>query len=222
MNGSPFPYPDPARPAQSGGETHRLVASGSGVAVAVQFEQRRGVAGFQTVVFGLESTASPLPSSGPRPIVISALDITFGQGWELRTSGLWAEQVRERPFDHWSYGLEAFALAIDEPDELIRSGLGHRVALGWELDFIANGPPEVAAGSQSGSFTQTGTIEGLLLTGDGEQPFEGPARRSHWPGDRPAHTDVDKLDHRERSEPGSIVLPTMHGPWTVSHTASAA
>jgi hypothetical protein len=215
VNGSPFPYPDPARPTPSGGETHRLVASGSGLAVAVQFEQRNGVAAFETVVFGLESTAPPSPSSGPRPVVISALDITVGQGWELRTSGLWAEQVRERPFEHWSYGLEAFALAIDEPDELIRSGLGHRVALGWELDFVATEPPSDAPGGEPGSFTQTGTVEGLLLTGDGEQPFEAPARRSHWTGDCPAHTDVDELDHRQRSEPGSVVLPTMSGPWTI-------
>lgn len=218
MNGGRFPYPDPARPAPFGGETHRLVASGSGLAVAVQFEQRDGVAAFQTVVFGLESTVSPSPPSGPRPVVISALHITFGQGWELRTSGLWAEQVRERPFDHWSYGLEAFALAIDEPDELIRSGLGHRVALGWEIDFVATESPLDASGGGPGSFNQIGTVEGLVLTGDGEQPFEAPARRSHWTGDRPPHTDVDELDHRERSEPGSVVLPTMRGPWTVGRT----
>ncbi len=197
------------------------MASGSGFAFAAQFEQREGLAGFQTVVFGLESTGRRQPSSGPQPVVISAVDIAIGHRWELRTSGLWAEQVRERPFDHWSYGLEAFALAIDEPDELLRRALGHRVPLGWELDFVAGGPPAATADGEPGSFTQTGTIEGLLLTGGGEHPIEGAALRSYFTGERPAHTDVDELDHRQRSQPGSVVLPTMHGPWTVGRSGPA-
>ena len=34
--------------------------------------------------------------------------------WELRTSGLWADHICEAPLDHWSYGLESFALVIDD------------------------------------------------------------------------------------------------------------
>jgi len=188
-----------------------LVAFGSGLAVALQFEQRTGYAGFQTVVFGLESTAT----GEQRPVVISAVDIKFGQGWELRTSGLWADQNRERSFDHWSYGLEAFALAIDEPEELVRTGHGHRVPLGWELDFVADGPPDPTAG-ETGSFTQTGTMEGLILTASTEQPLEGRARRSYWIGERPSHSDLVTLVDHPRSHPGSVILPTMFGPWTVN------
>lgn len=216
MIDSPAPATDPARPLDGEREAHRLVAIGSGLALAVQFEQRNGVAGFQTAVFGLVDQAS----TASYPVVISAIEIPLGQAWELRTSGLWAEQVRERPFDHWSYGLEAFALAIDEPDELTRRGLGHRVPLGWELDFVADAAPETAAAGDPGSFTQTGTIEGLVLTGNGEQSIAGRARRAHWLGAPPAHTDAGQLEHRQRSRPGSVVLPTMNGPWTVGCTGS--
>lgn len=211
MTDSPFPYPDPACPLDGDREAHRLVAIGSGLGFAVQFERRNGVAGFQTVVFGLHTQLS----AAPHPVVISAIDIPLGQTWELRTSGLWAEQVRERPFDHWSYGLEAFALAIEEPDELTRRGFGHRVPLGWELDFVADASPVPVAAGDPGSFTQTGAVEGLVLTGTGEHSITGRARRSHWSGAAPAHTDVGELEHRQRSVPGSVVLPTMHGPWTV-------
>ena len=212
MSDSPFPFPDPARPSTAGHGTHRLVAVGSGLALALQFEQRGSEAGFQTVVFGLDGPTSKTSL----PVVISALDIALGRAWELRTSGLWAEQVRERVFDHWSYGLEAFALVIDQPDELARRALGHRVPLGWELDFTADSPPEVDPSEAPGSFTQTGVIDGLILTGDGERPVAGDARRSYWSGDeRPPHTDLGALEHRTRSRPGSVLLPSMYGPWTV-------
>ncbi len=212
MIDSSLPFPDPARPSAGGQETHRLVASGLEVALALQFEQRQGRAGFQTVVFGLSSPAA----DRTLPVVISAVDVRFGQAWELRTSGLWAEQVRERSFDHWSYGLEAFALAIDRPDELTRQALGHRIPFGWELDFIADEPPVPIEGSAAGSFSQSGCIDGLILTGHGDQPMDGAARRYYWAGEPPAHTEIVGLGNRVRSRPGSVILPSMYGPWTVA------
>jgi len=152
------------------------------------------------------------------PVVISAIDIPLGSGWELRTSGLWAEQTAENDPGHWSYGLEAFALAIEEPDELLRRGYGHRVPLGWELDFEAvDRPKPLDSGGddeQDGS-SQPGTIEGLLLTRDGERPLAGTALRSFWIGRPPAHSDLAGMANLVDSAPGSIVLPTAHGPWMV-------
>ena len=43
----------------------------------------------------------------------------------------------EEPGRRWTYGLEAFALAVDDPAELLGRGYGHRVPLGWELEFEA-------------------------------------------------------------------------------------
>ncbi len=215
VSDGPFPLSDPALPEPGGRETHRLLIVGDDGAVATslafQFEQRSGTAGFQAVVFGLE-TDGPGASL---PVVLTTTDVVLGRSWELRTSGLWAEQVRETSFEHWSYGLEAFALAIDEPDELVRRGFGHRLPLGWELDFVAVDPPTAAADHGSGSFDQWGTVDGLLLSRDGERALSGRARRTYWTGDRPCHSDLTDLDHSSQSQPGSVVLPTMWGPWTV-------
>lgn len=102
---------------------------------------------------------------GSLPLVISELEGPMPErGWELRTSGLWADHICETPFEHWSYGLEAFALAVDEPRELLGRGFGDRVPLGWELDFEASEepdlhgapPPQVAIGNVSPAVEPSG------------------------------------------------------------------
>ena len=37
------------------------------------------------------------------------------QGLEVRADGLWGELMCETPLEHWSYGLEAFGVALDDP-----------------------------------------------------------------------------------------------------------
>lgn len=157
-------------------EEHRLQATCSSargsIVIATQvghYVPPRGTdhAAFQAVV------ASP----GSDPIVISDQDIPMpAAGWELRTSGLWADHICETPMEHWSYGLEAFALRIDEPTELLGRGYGERVPLGWELEFEATEGP-VAASDEA--YAQAGTLHGLVLFADGEVEVEGPAVRSH-------------------------------------------
>jgi len=111
------------------------------------------------------------------PVVISDNEISMpAEGWELRTSGLWADHICETPMEHWSYGLEAFALRIEDPTELLGRGYGERVPLGWELEFEATDEPVVASGE---AYAQSGTLHGLLLLADGEVEVEGPALRSH-------------------------------------------
>jgi hypothetical protein len=137
-----------------------------------------------------EQVAVVWPAGGV-PVVMSEPDIPIpALRWEFRTDGLWAEQVCEAPHDHWSYGLEAFALEVDDPTELTRTGFGRRVPLGWELDFDAVGPSrwlltDAAPLPFGGAYTQRGTLHGLLLGADGETATEGPAQRWHWWGTKP-------------------------------------
>jgi hypothetical protein len=57
-------------------------------------------------------------------------------GLEVRASGLWADAIEEEPGERWTIGLEAFALAVDHPDDAV----GRRVPLGYDLEWERTGP----------------------------------------------------------------------------------
>lgn len=146
-----------------------------------------------------------------QPIVLSELDIALpSDRWEIRASGLWADHTCETPLDHWSYGLEAFALAIDDPSELLGAARGDRVPLGWELEFEAS---QEAVWLGRECYQQVGAAHGIVLTEDGETTLEGAALRTHWWGTggpielhvgqtyRPVHTRVR--------------LPSTNGIWSL-------
>jgi len=166
--------------------------------------------------------------TGGDPVAMIEADIPIpADRWEFRTSGLWVEQVCETPHEHWSYGLEAFALELDNPTELIRTGYGTRVPMGWELDFTALSaarwllvgadPLEIA-----GAYTQRGDLSGLLLDREGEHPTSAPAQRWHWWGTKPltaAGIEIGPAGaHDERYE--ELHLPLSQGPVIVSRTAT--
>jgi hypothetical protein len=224
-----LPVPDRNHPLPFADvEVHRLVATGDTFAVAVQFACYRSlsVAGFHVAV----QARTAADRCGGDPLVIAVGDLDIPARWEFRTSGLWAEQVCEQPDIHWSYGLEAFALQIDEPDELLRRGYGLRTPLGWELDFeiesIRPGRPPVngaeSADDLFGVVEQVGALEGLMLVGPDEFPLAGPAGRIHAWGDRRFVTDAlsDRSDLAATENVGvaqihHVLLPTPIGVWTV-------
>jgi hypothetical protein len=55
---------------------------------------------------------------------------------EVRASGLWADATEEERGQRWTIGLEAFALAVDAPDDAV----GRRVPLGFDLEWERSGP----------------------------------------------------------------------------------
>lgn len=129
-----------------------------------------------------------------RPPLVAAEDQIElpSRGWELRASGLWADHICETPLDHWSYGLEAFGLELDNPAELLDRAVGDRSPIGWELEFEGDRPAawqtdedEAVQESQLHEYRQSGIGHGLLLDADGEHELEGLAVRSHWWGHEP-------------------------------------
>ena len=111
-------------------------------------------------------------------------------GWQLRASGLWTEAVCEEPFEHWSYGLEAFALRYDEPGDAVTHQRGERVPLGYELEWEADGNPAVGvdtvgpAGERE--YRQGGVVHGEVLVGEVLYDVSGFGSRLHrvgasWP-----------------------------------------
>lgn len=151
---------------------------------------------------------------GQSPIVISELEIPLpATGWEVRTSGLWAEFVCEEPLDHWSYGLEAFALAIDDPNELLSRAIGDRVPIGWELEFEASDPAEWLDGETG--YRQSGVGHGILLSKAGEREVEGTAVRTHWWGTRAPEPVGGRSEASTRPE-CQVVLPAFNERWVVA------
>ena len=194
---------------------HRTVVEATEAVVVAQFANYRHVAraGFYAVVHG--------ELTGWEPAVVVSEDLRPGDRWEFRTSGLWAEQVREAPTSteqHWSYGLEAFAIRIDNPNELLGRGYGERCALGWELDvFVPLAPSDTEPKQGHGS--------GVLLYENLEVEVTGKATRWEWslePGDvadaKDAGLLTTRIDDRGRTEvvPPTVVIPTLLGEWSVA------
>ena len=87
-----------------------------------------------------------LPSS-PGPVVVRDHEVPLPrQGLEIRAEGLWSELWCETPLDHWTCGLEAFAVRLDEPDDALTGEIGERIAIGldieWEAGAVVHAHPD--------------------------------------------------------------------------------
>ena len=100
---------------------------------------------------------------------------------ELRASGLWVDLICETPFAHFSVGLEAFGVALDDPTEVYRGCRGDRTPLGFDLEWET---PE-AARSVPGGYRLDGTVLGEVLVGDERIELDGRGGRKHrWGTDQ--------------------------------------
>ena len=84
---------------------------------------------------------------------------------EIRGETLWSALECETPLEHWTVGLEAFAVALDDPDEAWRGERGDRVGLGFDLEWEATGPVDEA----DRAFSQRCTVHGEVLVGRDER-----------------------------------------------------
>jgi hypothetical protein len=105
---------------------------------------------------------------------------------EVRAPGLWAELVCEEPMDHWSVGLEAFAVAYDDPAEAWRSERGDPTALGSDLGWEAEGPARPVAwpGATGTAYRQPCRVHGEVLVGSERMAVDAFGSRSHGWGPR--------------------------------------
>ncbi|HEX2700793.1 MAG TPA: hypothetical protein VHM89_11395 [Acidimicrobiales bacterium] len=123
---------------------------------------------------------------------------------EIRADGLWADLNCETPHDHWSVGLEAFGVLLDDPDEALGGERGERTGLGLDLEWEAAAP--VVGGV--GSYGQACSVHGEILVGGGGGPvetitFDGRGWRRHaWGKAVGWFTPASRLDgHLEDGRP---------------------
>jgi hypothetical protein len=123
-----------------------------------------------------------------RPVVVvrdHEVEAPRGRELEVRGDGLWAQVICETPFEHWSAGLEAFAVAIDDPARAWGDERGDPVALGLDLEWEmqAGAGPTPAPG-----YVQPATVHGEVLVGSERLAVDGTGFYTHAWG-TPGWTD---------------------------------
>jgi hypothetical protein len=103
-------------------------------------------------------------------------------GLEVRADGLWCDHVCETPFEHWTLGLEAFAVALDDPTEVYRSGAGDRTALGIDLEWEVDGGVYPYPGVTR--YEVPCRVHGQVLVGSETIELDGHGQRDHSWGRR--------------------------------------
>lgn len=94
---------------------------------------------------------------------------------EFRTTGLWADHNCESPLEHWSVGLEAFAVGLDDPTEVFGAFRGDRVPLGFDLEWEATAPPT----GTDDAYGVNAVVHGELLIGAEEIDLDAIGRWTH-------------------------------------------
>ena len=142
---------------------------------------RGGRAWWWTAITGLRGpNAEPGLRHAERPLVTLRdhdVDPPRGAGLEIRASGLWAEPVCETPFEHWSLGLEAMAVALDDPTEAYGGERGDPVPVGLDLEWEAMAGP--LRWPERHSYGQPSHVHGDVLVGRERLAITGFGNREH-------------------------------------------
>lgn len=128
--------------------------------------------------------------TGPDRQLVAVLDHDVplpARGLEIRTTGLWATHICETPLDHWTVGLEAFGLGVDDPEELYGRQFGDQVPLGFDLEWEADGAAEPVEASR---YRQPCRVTGEILVGAEEIDLDGVGWRDHRWGPWQLHASV--------------------------------
>lgn len=117
---------------------------------------------------------------------------------DLRCEGLWTDLVCETPLVHWTVGLEAFGVALDEPADAYRGLRGERIGLGFDLEWESSGEAvagAAAGGDGAGSYLVPCEVHGEVLVGAEVLAVAGRGTRRHrWGVSRPAVAAAGWLD----------------------------
>ena len=116
------------------------------------------------------------PGLGPVVVRDHEVALPRGRALEIRADSLWAELVCETPGEHWSIGLEAFAVALDEPDVTPDGEIGERIAFGLDIEWETTGED-----GEDGA--APGRVRGDVLLGRDTIPIDTPGPFIHTAGD---------------------------------------
>lgn len=127
---------------------------------------------------------------GGGPTLVSVRDHEVpspaGRALEVRASGLWSEFVCETPLEHWSVGLEAFGVALEDPLEAWGTERGDPWALGLDVEWegLTACRPSPASPLRGGGYEQACAVHGDVLVGAERFQLDGSGVRVHLWGER--------------------------------------
>jgi hypothetical protein len=108
----------------------------------------------------------------------------------VRGDGLWAEFVEETRGEHWTAGLEAFGVRLDDPLDVEQGERGERLPAGFDLEWETG----------LGDF---GEVHGDLLVATARLVFDGTGRFEHESiRDEPLARESRRLSWQSRPDDG--------------------
>lgn len=125
----------------------------------------------------------------PGPVVVRDHEVPLPrQGLEVRAEGLWAELWCETPLEHWTYGLEAFGVRLDDPADALGAGeaeIGERIPIGLDVEWEIAGPSHARpSGWPVAGVVQSGIVHGEVLLGRARFELDARGERRHTWGVR--------------------------------------
>ncbi|MEO1063786.1 MAG: hypothetical protein AAFZ07_20400 [Actinomycetota bacterium] len=147
---------------------------------------------------------------GARPVVVADAEMPWPRPeryLEIRGRGLWAHHVCEEPLQRWSIGLEAVAVAHDDPAQGLDDGWGDPDGLAGDVEW--EGVGDVVERSD-GSYDQPCRVDGVLeRVGRELRPDDAPGHRGRIIGgvEEPALIVAGRLA-------GRPVAATAAAPWS--------
>jgi hypothetical protein len=191
-------------------------ADGIGLSVRLACAPVLGVAWWWTHVL--------LPDQ-PGPVVVRDHEVPLPrQGLAVRADGLWGELDCETPFEHWTYGLEAFGVKLDDPADSLRGEIGERIPVGldieWDVDDAIDRHEFDRAGEHG--YEQFGVVRGEILLARerividavglrshawGAPTFERATRASWFRSDAGAFFESDNCEPLDTEASGVVMIP---------------
>ena len=102
----------------------------------------------------------------PGPVVVRDHEVPLPrQGLAVRADGLWGELDCETPLEHWTYGLEAFGVRLDDPADSLRGEIGERMPVGLDLEWDVDPATDLHEFDRAGEhgYEQFGNVHGEIL-----------------------------------------------------------
>jgi hypothetical protein len=121
---------------------------------------------------------------GGGPVVVRDHEVTLPRAaaLEIRADSLWSELVCETRGEHWSIGLEAFGVRLDEADDALHGEIGERIALGFDFEWETTGEPYTSEVAGVVYEEQPGVVSGEVLLGRDRLPLDTVGRFEHSVG----------------------------------------